>query len=431
MAKPLKIAVAGLGTVGAGVLKLLAENDDLMERRCGRRIQVTAVSARDRNMDRGVSLDGFEFYQDAAKMARDADADVIVELIGGADGIAKDTALAAIGASRHVVTANKALIAHHGTELALKAEAAGVTLAYEAAVAGGIPIIKALREGLAANGIKSIHGILNGTCNYILSRMRDEGLEFDEVLSDAQALGYAEADPGFDIDGVDAAHKLAILASLAFGRQVDFNNVHMEGISRISQMDIHFAEELGYRIKLLGIASESDHGIEQRVHPCLIPASAPIAGVEGVFNAVVAEGDFVDTLMIEGRGAGEGPTASAVCADLADIARGINVPAFGIPAADLKAAATVPMENHKGAYYIRLMIVDQPGIFADIAAALRDNDVSMESILQHGRGAPGEAVPVVLTLHETEEVRAVAVIETISGFDGVLEEPVMIRIENL
>ncbi|MBC8269113.1 MAG: homoserine dehydrogenase [Rhodospirillaceae bacterium] len=431
MNEPLKIAVAGLGTVGAGILKLLAEHGDMLEGRCGRRIEVTAVSAREQGKDRGVSLEGLEFFQDAAKMARDADADVIVELIGGADGIAKETVEAAITASRHVVTANKALIAHHGTELALKAEAAGVSLAYEAAVAGGIPIIKALREGLAANGIKSIHGILNGTCNYILSRMRDEGLEFVEVLEDAQRLGYAETDPEFDIEGVDAAHKLAILASLAFGRKLNFDGVHIEGITRISQMDIRFAEELGFRVKLLGIASQNDHGIEQRVHPCLVPADAPIASVEGVFNAVVAEGDFVDTLMMEGRGAGEGPTASAVCADLADIARGIQIPAFGIPAKKLEASATVSMDAHKGAYYIRLMVIDRPGIFADVATTLRDNEVSMESILQHGRGAPGEAVPVVVTLHETEEVRASAVIETISHLDGVLEAPVMIRIENL
>jgi len=431
MDKPLKIAVAGLGTVGAGVLKLLAEHGDLLERRCGRKVVVTAVSALDPNKDRGVPLDGFEFFQDSAKMAAQADADVIVELIGGEDGIAKETVEAAIAASRHVVSANKALIAHHGTDLALKAEVAGVTLAYEAAVAGGIPIIKALREGFAGNAIKSVHGILNGTCNYILSRMRDEGLEFDEVLSDAQALGYAEADPGFDIDGVDAAHKLAILASLAFGRQVDFNGVHIEGIRHISQLDMHFAEELGYRIKLLGIASQNGQGITQRVHPCLVPIDAQIASVEGVFNAVVAEGDFVDTLMMEGRGAGEGPTASAVCADIADIARDNTLPAFGIAAANLKAAETLPMKRHKGAYYIRLMVIDRPGIFADIAATLRDNEVSMESILQHGRGAPGEAVPVVLTLHETEEIRAAAVIETISGFDGLLQAPVMIRIENL
>ena len=431
MSEPLKIAVAGLGTVGAGILKLLSEHCDLLASRCGRKIQVTAVSARDRGKDRGVSLEGLAFFKDAARMAREADADVIVELIGGADGIAKGTVEAAIDASRHVVTANKALIAHHGTELALKAEAAGVSFAYEAAVGGGIPIIKALREGLSANGIQSIHGILNGTSNYILSRMRDEGLEFAEVLEDAQLLGYAEVNPEFDIEGIDAAHKLAILASLAFGQKVNFDGVHIEGITNISQMDIHFAEELGYRVKLLGIASQGDQGIEQRVHPCLVPADAQIASVEGVFNAVVAKGDFVDTLMMEGGGAGEGPTASAVCADLVDIARGIQLPAFGIPAKDLRSSTTVSIDAHKGAYYIRLMVIDRPGIFADVATTLHDNEVSMESILQHGRGAPGEAVPVVLTLHETAEVRASAVIETISNLDGVLEAPVMIRIENL
>jgi homoserine dehydrogenase len=430
MSNSLKIAVAGLGTVGVGTLKLLYEHGDLLERRCGRRLEITAVSARDKNKDRGVSLDGFIFYEDAAKMAAEADCDIVVELIGGSDGAAKATVEAALSASRHVVTANKALIAHHGTQLALKAEAAGITLAYEAAVAGGIPIIKALREGLAANGLNSIYGILNGTCNYILSRMRDEGLEFQEVLLDAQRLGCAEADPSFDIDGVDAAHKLTILASLAFGSQVDFDNVHVEGIRQISQTDIHLAEELGYRIKLLGIASENENGIEQRVHPCLVPIDAPIASVEGLFNAVVVEGDYVDTLMMEGRGAGEGPTASAVCADLVDIARSITLPTFGIPAGDLKAANTISMDRHKGAYYVRLMVVDQPGVFADVAAILRDNKVSMESILQHGR-MPGEAVTVVLTLHETEGSCASRVIETLSNLSGVLETPVMIRIESL
>lgn len=428
MSNSLKIAVAGLGTVGAGIIKLLNEHGDLIERRSGRSIVVTAVSARDKTKERGVSLDGLAFFEDASKMAAEADCDVVVELIGGSDGIAKATVEAAIAAGRHVVTANKALIAHHGTELAKKAEAAGVTLAYEAAVAGGIPIIKALREGLAANGISSIQGILNGTCNYILSRMRDEGLDFDEVLEDAQRLGYAEADPSFDIDGVDAAHKLAILASLAFEREVDFDAVHIEGIRRVSQLDIQFAEELGFRVKLLGIASEGENGIEQRVHPCLVPMNAPIASVEGVFNAVVAQGDFVDTLMMEGRGAGEGPTASAVCADLADIARGIDVPAFGVRADDLKPANTLSMDHHTGAYYVRLTVLDQPGIFADVATALKDNAVSMESILQHGR-APGEAVQVVLTLHETEEAKTNRVIETISKMEGVLEEPVIIRIE--
>ena len=430
MSNSLKIAVAGLGTVGTGTLKILSEHGDLLERRCGRKLEVTAVSARKMNKSRGVSLDGFDFFEDAAEMAAEANCDVVVELIGGSEGIAKKTVESAIGASRHVVTANKALIANHGTQLASKAEEAGITLAFEAAVAGGIPIIKALREGLAANGMKSIYGILNGTCNYILSRMREEGLEFQAALEDAQRLGCAEADPSFDIDGVDAAHKLAILSSLAFGRQIDFKNIHVEGIRQISKIDIHLAEELGYRIKLLGIASENENGIEQRVHPCLIPHAASIAGVEGVFNAIVAEGDFVDTFMMEGRGAGEGPTASAVCADIVDIARSFNLPTFGIPADELKAPNTISMSLHRGAYYIRLMVVDQPGIFADVAAILRDNQVSMESILQHGR-LPGEAVTVVMTLHETEETYASRVIETLSNLNGVLEKPVMIRIENL
>ncbi len=430
MSNSLKIAVAGLGTVGVGTIRLLNEQCDLLKHRCGRRLEVTAVSARDKDKDRGISFDGIDFFEDAAEMASKADCDIVVELIGGSEGIARATVEAALGASRHVVTANKALIATHGAQLALKAEAAGVILAFEAAVAGGIPIIKALREGLAANEISSIYGILNGTCNYILSRMRDEELEFEAALEDAQRMGCAEADPSFDIDGVDTAHKLAILASLAFGRQTDFENIHVEGIRHISSTDIHLAEELGYRIKLLGIASENENGIEQRVHPCLVPLTSSIASVEDVFNAIVIQGDFADNLILEGRGAGEGPTASAVCADLIDIARSFSLPTFGISAEELKLANTIPMGLHKGAYYVRLMVVDQPGIFADVAAILRDNEVSMESILQHGR-LPGEAVTVVLTLHETEESCASSVIDTLSKLNGVLEKPVMIRIENL
>ncbi len=430
MSQTLKIAVAGLGTVGAGTLKLLNAESALLKARCGRSVQVTAVSARDKSKDRGVSLDGLEFYDDAVEMASKADCDVVVELIGGSDGIAKQVVEAAIAAGRHVVTANKALLAVHGSGLARQAEEAGVTLAYEAAVAGGIPIIKAMREGLAGNSVTRIYGILNGTCNYILTRMREEGLEFTDVLEDAQSLGYAEVDPSTDIDGVDAAHKLAILASLAFGREVDFDSVHVEGISRISQMDIQFAEELGFRIKLLGIAAITDHGVEQRVHPCLVPADVPIAGVEDVFNAVVAESEYIDSLMLEGRGAGEGPTASAVVADIVDIARGLKIPTFAIPAVDLKSPEPAPMDRHFGAYYIRLMVIDRPGIFADVAAILRDHEVSMESVLQYGR-SPDEVVPVVMTIHETEEARTVRVIEAIAKVDGIVEPPVMIRIENL
>ena len=310
MNKPLKIAVAGLGTVGAGTMKLLFEQARLIERRCGRAITVTAVSARDRNKDRGVSLEGITWYDDPAGMAAEADAGVVVELIGGSEGVAKRLCETAIASGRHVVTANKALLAHHGTALARAAEGAGVTLAYEAAVAGGIPIIKALREGLAANGVNRVYGILNGTCNYILSVMRESGRKFEGVLAEAQSLGFAEADPGFDVDGIDTAHKLAILASVAFGGKLNFDAVYIEGIRNISPLDIRFAEELGFRIKLLGIARMTEHGVEQRVHPCMVPLNAPIAHIENVFNAVVADGDFVGTTMYEGHGAGAGPTAS-------------------------------------------------------------------------------------------------------------------------
>ena len=428
MNDPLTIAIAGLGTVGAGTVKVLAEHADLLTERCGRPIRVTAVSARRRDQERGVSLAGLTWFDDAATMAREAEADVVVELIGGADGIAREVCDAAIAAGRHVVTANKALIAHHGTSLARAAEKAGVTLAYEAAVAGGIPIVKTLREGLAANGLDRVYGILNGTCNYILTAMREDGREFDGVLDEAQELGYAEADPSFDIDGVDSAHKLAILASVAFGCEVNFDAVHTEGIRHVSLMDIQFAEELGYRIKLLGIAARADGGIEQRVHPCMVPQGAPIATVEGVFNAVVADGDFVDTLMQEGRGAGAGPTASAVVADLVDIARGRTLPTFSVPAEALQKVPTIPMSRHRGAYYIRLMVVDRPGVFADVAAALRDHDVSMEGVLQRGRD-PGEPVPVVMTTHDAEEAAVRRVLVQIDALKAVVEAPRMIRIE--
>jgi len=428
MNAPLKIAVAGLGTVGAGTLKLLADNAGHLADRCGRAIEVTAVSARDKSRDRGVSLDGMAWFDDPVAMADEADADVIVELIGGENDPALAVCNAAIDAGRHVVTANKALIAHHGTALARKAEAAGVSLAYEAAVAGGIPIIKSLREGLAGNGISRVYGILNGTCNYILTQMRESGREFDDVLAEAQALGYAEADPGTDIDGVDTAHKLSILAAVAFGCEVDFDSVYVEGIRHISPLDIQFAEELGYRIKLLGIAAKTNGEIQQRVHPCMVPIGAPISTVEGVFNAVVADGDFIDTLMQEGRGAGAGPTASAVTSDLIDIARGNIVPVFSVPAEALKPNKTVPMERRQGAYYVRFMVVDRPGVFADVAASLRDHDVSMEAVLQHGR-APGEAVPVVLTTHDAEESGVLRVLEEVEALEAVVEPPCMIRIE--
>ncbi len=430
MNTPLHIAVAGLGTVGAGTLKLLQTHGEMLRQRCGRPIVVAAVSARDKGRDRGVDLDGMEWHDDAAAMAAQSGAEVVVELIGGADGVAKAVCEAAIASGKHVVTANKALLAHHGTALALAAEAKGVSLGFEAAVAGGVPIIKALREGLAANGLSRIYGILNGTCNYILTTMRETGAKFEAVLADAQELGYAEADPSFDIDGIDAAHKLAILTSVAFGCEVNFPAVHIEGIRDISSLDIQFAGELGYKIKLLGIARLTELGVEQRVHPCLVPLAAPIAHVEGVFNAVVAEGDFVDTTVYQGRGAGAGPTASAVVADLVDIARGHRVPTFAVPATALAKIPAQPMERHRGAYYIRLMVVDKPGVIADVTAAFRDEEISLESMLQRGR-APGETVPVILITHDTEESAMSRALEKIAILEAVADSPRMIRIEGL
>lgn len=427
---PVKVAVAGLGTVGAGLVRLLAERADVLALRAGRPVTVTAVSARDRHRDRGVDLSGVQWFSDAVEMAAKADADVVVEAIGGSEGVARRTVEAAFEAGRHVVTANKALLALHGAELAAKAEARGLALSFEAAVAGGIPIIKALREGLAGNKLSQVCGILNGTCNYILTTMRESGRGFAEVLAEAQALGYAEADPGFDIDGVDAAHKLAILTSVAFGTKVDFARLHIEGIRHVSALDIQFAQELGYRVKLLGIARRTEAGIEQRVHPCMVPINSSIGRVDGVFNAVVAEGDAIGRAVFEGRGAGAGPTASAAAADIVDIAAGRRTPTFGIPANALRPLDAAPMEERRGAYYIRLMVLDRPGVFADIATALRDEEVSMEAVLQRAR-APGETVPVVLTVHDTREAAMSRAIARISANPAVVEAPCLIRIETI
>ena len=428
MSRPLSVGVAGLGTVGGGVLKMLRDNADIVTARAGRPIAVTAVSARDRSKDRGFPVTGLRWYEDPVALASDPAVDVVVELIGGSEGPARALAEATIAAGKALVTANKALLAVHGASLAHAAEERGVPLGFEAAVAGGIPVIKALREGLSGNRISAVAGILNGTCNYILTQMRERGREFADVLADAQKLGYAEADPSFDIDGIDAAHKLAILAALAFGRPVAFDHVHVEGIRRISAVDIAFATELGYRIKLLGIARQTDAGIEARVHPCMVPQTAPIARVDGVFNAVVAEGDFVGRVMLEGRGAGAGPTASAVVADLIDIARNRTTPVWGAAGAALSTAPSVPMSSHVGAYYLRLMVVDRPGVIADVTAILRDAGVSLESMLQRGR-SPGEAVPVVLVTHETKESAMRAALDRIGALPTVMEEPTLIRIE--
>jgi homoserine dehydrogenase len=430
MTRPLAVAVAGLGTVGAGVLALLRDNAALIAARAGRPIAVTAVSARDRARDRGVPLAGLRWYEDPVALAADPGVEVVVELIGGSEGPARALVEASLRAGKPVVTANKALLAVHGAAIAELAESRGVPLAFEAAVAGGIPAIKVLREGLAANRIQRVAGILNGTCNYILTTMREHKREFAEALAEAQRLGYAEADPSFDIDGVDAAHKLAILAALAFGRPVDLAAVHVEGIREVSALDIALAEELGYRIKLLGIAKREEGGISTRVHPCMVPAGAPIARVDGVFNAVVAEGDFVGRIVMEGRGAGARPTASAVVADLIDLARGRHTPVWGASNGALDPTPAVPMERHVGAYYLRLMVVDRPGVIADVTGVLRDLQISLESMLQRGR-APGEAVPVVLVTHDTEEAAMREALRRIAALDAVLEKPALIRIEPL
>ena len=430
-----RIGIAGLGVVGGGVLKLLKQQSTLLQSRSGRQLEVVAVSARERTKKRAAGISSFKWYDNPLDLAADPDIDVVCELIGGADGIALQLSQVALKGGKHLVTANKALLAHHGNSLARMAEESAVNLGYEAAVAGGIPIVKALREGLIANKFSGVYGILNGTCNYILTEMRDDvdsaaPRDFDTVLKEAQELGYAEADPSTDVDGTDAAHKLALLTSLVFGCPVDFDAIQIEGIRHINPIDIRFAEELGYRVKLLGVSRASAAGIEQSVHPCMVPENTAIAHVDGVLNAVVTEGDFVGTTTFEGPGAGAGPTASAVISDLVDIARRLVVPVFGVPLAELKAQPKAPPGSHVGSYYIRLMVLDRPGVIADIAACLRDQEVSVESLLQHGR-RPDEAVPVVLTTHVAEEDALARALAAMDELQAVLEMPRMIRIVNL
>ena len=429
MKAPLRIGIAGLGTVGAGVVKLLAEHGRLLSLRGGRSLKLVAVSARRKARKRDIDVSRVRWESNPMALATAPDIDVVVELIGGSSGVARRLVQTALRSGKHVVTANKALLAMHGTELATLAEKKGGILAFEAAVAGGIPIIKALREGLVGNRVRRLYGILNGTCNYILTTMRETGRDFDAVLAEAQAAGYAEADPSFDVDGIDAAHKLAVLTGAAFGAKVNFAGVHIEGIRHVSAMDIQFAEELGFRIKLLGLARETRYGIEQRVHPCMVPLAAPIAHIEGVFNAVVVEGDFVGTTMFQGRGAGQGPTASAVVADLVDVARGREMPAFVVPAHRLADKKVSPMDRHQGAYYIRLMVQDRPGVISAVSGALAKERISLESMLQRGRSQSGE-VPVVLTTHETEEAAMRRALTRIAKLGAVAEEPCVIRIES-
>ena len=430
MSGALRVALAGVGTVGAGVVKLLDANRALIERRAGRAIEVVAVSARDRTRDRGIDLGRFAWEDDAAVLADRDEVDVVVELIGGSDGPALALARRTIAAGRHLVTANKAMIAHHGIELAGAAERARTALKYEAAVAGGIPVIKGLREGAAANEIGRVYGILNGTCNYILTTMEKEGRDFAEVLGEAQAMGYAEADPSFDIDGIDAAHKLSILASLAFGAALDFASVAITGIRALSAADIAEAAALGFRVRLVGLAEAGTKGLFQRVHPCLVPADHPLAHVAGALNAVVAEGNYVGRLLFEGRGAGEGPTASAVVADLIDIARGEYGPAFAMPVASLAHLAPADTGERRGRAYLRFIVADRPGVLAEIAAAMRDAGVSIESLIQRGAAGAGPVLLAMVT-HVAPERSVNDALARLEGSASLVGKPMLMHILDL
>lgn len=430
MEKTFNIAIAGLGTIGGGTLKLLQQNAGLLEERCGCRLKVVAVLERDRDKEKIFDLSGIKWADSPAQLAEMPEVDLVVELIGGSEGVAKSLVEQALKAGKHVVTANKALIAHHGIKLAGIAEKSGAMLAYEAAVAGGIPIIKSLREGLVANHFKSIAGILNGTCNFILTSMLAEHRDFDDVLAEAQRIGYAEADPSFDIDGVDTAHKLAIITSLAYGCPVSIDAVHVEGIRNITITDMEFADQLGYTIKLLGISAVSENGILQRVHPCMVPKYSAIGRVSGVYNGIVVEGSSVGRILMEGRGAGEGATASSVVGDIVDIARGGIYKPFTIPVAKLKQLKIAAMDSLKTSYYVRLAVMDKPGVLAAITGIFRDQGISMCSFLQNSH-KPGEPVQVVITTHETLELSMRNALEAIAALDSVIEPPHMIRIENL
>lgn len=427
MSDALRIAIAGLGTVGAGTFHVLREQAALLAARGGRPLHIVAVSARDRSKDRGLDLAGVEWVEDARQLAARTDIDVVVETIGGAEGIARELVTTSLENGKSVVTANKSLIATHGKELAVLAEKHKVTLAFEAAVAGGVPVLKVLREGLAANQVTKVIGILNGTSNYILTRMTHSGLSFAAALQEAQELGYAEADPTYDVDGIDTAQKLTILTTLAFGTPLNFEAVHVEGIRKVDARDIKFAAELGQTIKLLGIAEMTDEGVMQRVHPCLLPLNSPV-GVDGVFNAIVVEGTSVGRLTLEGRGAGAGPTASSVVADLVDIACGAVRPPFALPTHALRALPVAPMEELRTSYYLRFGVIDQPGVLARVTAILGQEKISVESFLQRAH-RPGENVQIVLTTHPTREASLRRAVTAIAALDAVAEPPIFIRME--
>ena len=433
MSEPLRIALAGLGTVGGGVIRLIEANADLITRRAGRKIEIVAVSARDLTKDRGVDMSRYAWEDDMAAMAHRDDVDVVVELVGGSDGPALALARNTLARGKDLVTANKAMIAHHGLELAALAEQADAALKFEAAVAGGIPVIKGLKEGIAANEVHRVYGILNGTCNYILSTMEDTGRDFADVLAEAQAKGYAEADPTFDIDGIDAAHKLSILSSVAFGTRIDFAPVIATGIRRVLAADIAQADALGYYIRLIGMAetevdAAGNRRLFQRVHPHLVHRDHPLAHVDGATNAVVAEGNFVGRLLFQGAGAGDGPTASAVVADLIDIARGDTGAPFSIPVAELDQGTPAETGHRVGKAYIRFAVADRPGVLAAITAAMRDAGVSIESLIQKGASDSDGSVLVAMVTHEGPERCIDEALRLLDGSASLSAPPLVMHI---
>jgi homoserine dehydrogenase len=436
MAAPLKVGIAGLGTVGASVVRLIAEQREALAQRAGRPIEVVAVSARSRGKDRGIDIKKLRWVADPVKLATDPGIDAFVELIGGDDNPARAAVTAALKAGKPVVTANKALLARHGIELATLAEKHKVALNFEAAAGGAIPIVKTIREGLAGNAVARIYGILNGTCNYMLTRMEREKLSFEECLKEAQRLGYAEADPSFDIEGHDTAQKLAILASLTFGIRIDPASIYVEGISSITTADLEAADELGYRIKLLGVAVRTESGIEQRVHPTFVPKDSAIAQVMGVTNAVTIDAEGIPPITLVGPGAGGMATASAVVADIADIARGVRAAPFGRAAAELTTSKKAPMQRHEGGYYIRMLAVDKPGTAASITKRLSQHNISMESIVQRHRGPQGGTaakghgpVPVILITYATTEDAVRKALAAVQRDKVISGRPQLIRIE--
>jgi homoserine dehydrogenase len=426
MTTPLRIGIAGLGTVGTGVVRIIQTHADLITTRSGRPVEIVAVSARSRDKDRGVKLDAYAWEDDPVALASRNDIDVFVEVMGGSDGPAKAATEAAIAAGKDVVTANKALLALHGHSLALAAEAQGKLIRFEAAVAGGIPVIKALTEGLAGNELTRVMGVMNGTCNYILTRMESAGLPYETVFEEARALGYLEADPNLDVGGIDAGHKLSLLAAIAFGTRVDFANVELEGIGAITIEDIRQAADMGFRIKLLGVAQMTGRGLEQRMSPCLVPATSPLGQLQGGTNMVVLEGDSVGQIVLRGAGAGSGPTASAIMSDVIDIARGYRLSTFGQPAATLRAARAAKAAV-AAPYYLRMELVDKPGALAKVARVLGDSGISIDRMRQYGH--EDATAPVLIVTHKTTRS---ALDEALAGFEGtgvVASAPVAIRIE--